>query len=220
MSRRTVLSFVAGAVTMFLLMSCGLAANMGRTSNTTRPLMVAELTAATFTPTAQPTEAATATMVPDAVPTLSPTSTPAPTSMPARTVGDAVQVGFFEYVVKEAIDHGNFIKSYNQFEKDRTSTGKFIEVILDAKNLGSDSNAFGRTGGLVDSQGRKFDEIDMGGLFVSDEHRCSITDSIQPSMSKTCAVMFEVPADASGFTLILVDQEMFGDGMAEVFLGG
>jgi flagellar basal body L-ring protein FlgH len=218
MKKRMLLSFAAGAAVMFVLMSCSLAANMGQLGSSARPVMVAELTAATITPTAQATETPEATT--ETVVLVEPTSTPVPTSQPAHTVGDTVRVGFFEYVVKEAIDKGNFLKSNNQFEKDRTTTGKYIEVIFDAKNIGSDSNAFERTGGLVDSQGRKFDQIDMSNMFVSDEHTCSITEAIQPTFVKTCAVIFEVPADSHGFTINFVDQEMFGDGLVEVFLGG
>lgn len=166
--------------------------------------------APTPTPTAQPKPAKAATPTP--TPALAPNT---------YTVNQHFTVGNFQYQVRQAIDRGQFLKSNNMFEDDRSTTGKFIEVIFDAKNVGADSNAFRRTGGLIDGQGRKFDQISMSDMFVDDKYSCSILDPIQPSFTKVCSVIFEVAADSADFTILFVDQEMFGgDEDAKVYLGG
>ena len=59
----------------------------------------------------------------------------------------------------------------------------------------------------------EFDEISMGGLFLSDpsgNHVCSSFEPIQPSFTRDCSIIFEVAPDSAGFYIIFVDQEIMG----------
>lgn len=131
-----------------------------------------------------------------------------------------VTVGNFEYKIVRGIYRGQRLESTNQFEPSRTTAGKYIEVIFTVKNLGKDPNAFDDTGGVIDSLGRKFGEIDGNDLFVAKENYCSYVDEIQPTFTRTCSAIFEVAADSKGFVIVFVDQEMFGADEARVWLGG
>lgn len=143
------------------------------------------------------------------VTTESPTTTPASNM---TSIGEPVTTGNFEYTVLGVTDKGQSLKAQNMFAEDTTTTGKYIEVLVDVHNIGTDSNTFQRVGGLVDSAGRKFDAIDSGPMYVPEEYSCTLMDKIQPTFTKTCALVFEVASDSSGFSIIFVDQEFMSEG--------
>lgn len=131
-----------------------------------------------------------------------PTDEPAEPAAPAAMskVGEAVKVGDSRvWTVVSVEDRGQLIESGNQFIEDLTTTGRFLYITATIENTGDDA-FFIDTPKVVDSREREFDHNSDGVMLIPDDSRC-VLEELNPGISRTCAWIYEVPADATGLGL-------------------
>jgi len=127
-----------------------------------------------------------------------PTNTPKPepTATPVPGIGQEVDTGAVLWVVLKAEDLGQTLKSDNQFIDSKKTEGRFISVSYKAENQGDDKRYF-EAPELIDAKGRKFNDYDESLFFISDDEQC-VFEELNPNVAKTCTVIYEVAADATG----------------------
>lgn len=117
-------------------------------------------------------------------------------------VGDLVKTGKLAYKVTN-VTSTNELKSDNQFIESATTPGQFIVIDIEAYNNDSkarmvDSSMFK----VKDDQKREFEPSnDSEVMMVVDGVMDFFLQDINPGLSKTGQLVFELPADASSYTL-------------------
>lgn len=112
-------------------------------------------------------------------------------------VGDVVKVGKLEYTVKNVEE----TQKISNVLGDKTTEGKFVIVEMAIKNLDkkermADSNMF-----KVKADGAEYgadSELDM---YVNEGGIGFFLESINPNISKTGKVVFELPAEAKAYNI-------------------
>ena len=120
--------------------------------------------------------------------------------LPAITarMGENVQVDDLTYKVTRAETFT--VMGASLFEKE--TSGKFVKVYLDITNSGKETQqAFSSRFTLVDSQNRQFDRLSDDSLYISDAVEFGI--QLQPSLTSSGAVVFEIPKDSYGLRLVI-----------------
>ena len=120
----------------------------------------------------------------------------------AYAIGEMVEVGNLGYKVLN-VKSTNEIKSDNQFIESAKTNGQFVIIEIEAFNNDTearmvDSNMFK----VKDGQGREFDptnDVDISMLIESSMD--FFLQDINPGLSKTGTLVFELPADATSYTL-------------------
>lgn len=117
-------------------------------------------------------------------------------------VGEKVEVGKLAYQVNN-VSATNEIASDNQFIESATTEGQFVLIDITAYNNDSetrmvDSNMFK----VEDDQGREFEPTsDAEVMMVVEDMSDFFLQDINPGLSKTGKVVFELPADVTSYTL-------------------
>ena len=124
-------------------------------------------------------------------------------------MGDTVTFDDAEWIVIEAKDAGKTIKPNSEFEQDKKTEGRFIEVHFKVTNKDKKEQMLFEPPKIVDDKGREFGPIDMQSSYVPAKAKTIGLDSLQPSMPKEYWTVIEVPADAKnlkfqvhGFSLL------------------
>lgn len=118
------------------------------------------------------------------------------------TVGDLVEVGNLSYNVLN-VESTNEIASDNQFIESAKTNGQFIIIEIEAFNNDKetrmvDSNMFK----MADDQGREFEPTsDIDVMMALDGAMDFFLQDINPGLSKTGKLVFELPADATSYSL-------------------
>lgn len=101
-------------------------------------------------------------------------------------------------------DRGNTLKAsesrYAAIAKNKTTAGRFIEVKFSVENRQKDLASI-TDPKLVDSTGREFTTSSDTSEWVPEGKEFYILSNLQPNVPKEFIVIYEVPADASGFKL-------------------
>jgi ribosomal protein L40E len=92
---------------------------------------------------------------------------------------------------------GSKLSSTNPFIESKTTTGKFIKVRFEVENISKDLESVGNIG-LIDSQGREYVPSPKVFFWIPDEEELFLIDNINPNITKTYTVIFEVAKDATG----------------------
>lgn len=164
-----------------------------------------------------PTAAALSGAAQSAAPT-EPAAAPVATSaLAAFTVGQDVQVDEVRWKVLAAADLGTVLKSKNQFVKDKTTGGHFVQVRFELENLSKDMLTFAGLD-LVDDQARTFKPSGDAFQFIPTEEAC-VLENLNPNVAKTCTAIYEVPANATGLKAQAGDLKLLGDQSALIDLG-
>lgn len=108
-------------------------------------------------------------------------------------IGQPVAMKDMTWTVAAASDKGQALESPI---KSLSTTGKFVQLEATVQNTGKDANYI-EAPKIMDAAGREFDTHSEGFMFVQDDQRC-ILEKVNPGMSKACAWIYEVPADATG----------------------
>ncbi len=204
------LKFSAGFVTGFLTLLI-LVFLFGNYSDATpTPAVVAQAPA--IAPTDTPVPFDTPTTIPTTTP--QPTWTPVPTKVPAAPPAPAT-VGMNQDLIVDNVrwkalgieEAGNHLHSDNQFAKDVTTPGKYVRVTFEIENRHAKPEMYASPH-LMDAQGRRYNSLDMGTMYVPTEQDC-VAATFNPGVAKTCADVFEVAVDASGYKLIANNLTMF-----------
>ena len=144
--------------------------------------------------------------------TPSSSSTPTPTPIPTVTVysiGQDVTVSNqVKWRVLTAKNRGSVLRDSESrlpgFYKDKTTTGKFIEVTFVVENLSGSTQNFVSTPKIVDSQSREFDKAEEYWGYVPKDMDF-VGATLQPNIPKQAVVIYELPQDATGLKLKVSD---------------
>jgi hypothetical protein len=118
----------------------------------------------------------------------------------AYKVGDEVPVGNFIYRLDSAAEQ-NVISSGNEFLDDLTTTGKFVIVQVTVLNNDKESRMVdGSMFKLVGSDGTEFSAYSEADMYINSDLGFFL-EQVNPKMTRTGKIAFEVPADASGLQL-------------------
>jgi hypothetical protein len=132
-------------------------------------------------------------------------------------VGQDVTVGEVRWKVLEVNDEGSELTADSEFIDQKSTPGKWVRVRFQVENLSNDSQTFSSVD-LVDSQDRTFRPADDVYSYVPTDELCTF-DQLNANVPKTCQVVFELPADATGLKLNVGDLEVFGSAEAQIDLG-
>ena len=113
-----------------------------------------------------------------------------------------------DYLSYKIITAESFTKmGTSVFEKE--TAGKFIKVYLSITNKAKETkDIFSPRFKIEDSQGRRFDKLSDDMLYISDY--IGFGEQLQPGLTVSGAVVFELPNDAEGLNLVIV-----GDWLSE-----
>lgn len=137
-------------------------------------------------------------------------------SMPV--LGETVQVGDVAWTALE-VSTTDVLTADNEFTEDAATSGQFVQVRVRIENTGNEAKtADDSVIQLLDSEGREFKSYTESYSYIPDDELIFL-ESINPGMGKDGMVIFEVPADASGFQLKVGDLDMFGGEEAVIDLG-
>lgn len=121
---------------------------------------------------------------------------------PATKIGDKVTFDNAEWVVLEAKTRGNKLKSNNQFQEAKTTSGYFVEIKFQVTNTAKEEDRI--MGGLSvrDSKGREFKEMDGQTFYLPKNSKTMGLEALPASMPKEFQAMFEVPPDAADLVFL------------------
>ena len=149
----------------------------------------------TTTPTNSPSTGVTTTT--------GPTATTTPKVSQSAGVGDVVTKGDFEWKVLSAKNLGDTLTSTNQFIDPKKSSGNWISVRFEIKNVGS-SAAYLVDPKIIDSTGIKYEKSTDSFFYVpNDEY--AVFEKINPGISKTYTNIYDIPKTSTGLQLLVGD---------------
>ncbi len=111
--------------------------------------------------------------------------------------GDEVLVGKTVWKIITAKDLGSVLASNNPFIDSKRTSGRYIKVTFEVKNVGDTLQSVGNTQ-LVDSQGRKYTAASGVSFFIPNEEQLFILDNINPGITKRYTEVYDIPKDATG----------------------
>ena len=132
-------------------------------------------------------------------------------------VGEDVQVDEVRWKILEASDLGKTLKAKDQFTKDKTTSGRFVQVRFELENLSKDMLSFAGLD-LLDAQGRTFKASSDAFQFIPTEETC-VLENLNPNVAKSCTAIYEVPANAAGLKAQVTDLKIIGSDSSLVDLG-
>jgi hypothetical protein len=109
------------------------------------------------------------------------------------------------------------VKGYEELQdyNGHKTENKFVVVTIEAKNIGkAAATIVDEMFLLIDDQKRQFKTDAMRDVSYKDDNYFSMTKEVNPGLSKTGKVSFEVPNDSKGFILAVRDN-MFDFGGAK-----
>lgn len=112
-------------------------------------------------------------------------------------VGDVVPVEKFEYKV-------NSIKTAKKIGNEfmnKTTNGQFLIINVTIKNNDKEARIIDTSlFKIIDSQGREFEPLADGDVYVN-ENTSFFLEEVNPNLSRTGNIVFEMPKDAKGLKL-------------------
>ena len=128
----------------------------------------------------------------------------------ASKIGVPVLVGDAEYTVIDIANRGSTMKPNNEFEKDKTTTGTFLQVHMKIANKGKKEGFLAGAPKLVDPTGREFGETEDAYSYRPKGTDGIALDKVQPSMSREFTAIYEVPTGVTTAQLKAADFDLFG----------
>jgi hypothetical protein len=141
-----------------------------------------------------------------------------PSSQKSFGIGDTVKFKDSEWSVIEARPMGSRLEG-NILAEAKQSSGKFIYVRYRITNNTSEQQAVLFTPAVKDSKGRKFEELDDLEMYLPEGQTGMTMEQLPSGLPKTFSAIFEVPADASGFSFLTRNFATFGKEEKAVSLG-
>jgi hypothetical protein len=148
-----------------------------------------------------------------------PTAAPEPPTAAPKVlaIGDDVLVDEMRWKILSAEDLGNTLKSDNTYIKDLKTSGRFVKVRFEMENRSKDLLNYAGLD-LVDSQDRSFKNASGALSFIPEEEMC-VFENLNPNIVKTCTVIYEIPANASGLHAEVTGLTFLGSAKALIDLG-
>lgn len=137
-------------------------------------------------------------------------------------LGEDARVGNIRWKLVSAVDKGTVLKAkdsrYASIAKDKTASGKFVEITVEVENLGEDMKSVTNLN-LKDSKGREFVHSTDTSEWIPEGKDLFLLSNLNPNVPSTFTDLYEVPADALGLVVTVGDLELFKDNKAEISLG-
>lgn len=121
--------------------------------------------------------------------------------------GDTVRVGDLEWTVVSSKVIGKVLKGDNPVRQDLQAGGRFVEVDVRIENKGK-KPLTAMANPMIDDAGREFRSSVEAVWYVPNDKRLSLLKSLNPEVPFTCRLIYDVPENASGLSLILDDGEL------------
>lgn len=137
-----------------------------------------------------------------------------------HAVGEPVTVGEVRWIVTAPKVLGTTLPSVDGFSQPKTAQGggKFIQVTYKVENLGQKQKT--TTGAdIQDSQNRQFKAITDSFSYQPQNRQLNVLSNLNPNVAQEFDLIYEVPADASGFKARVGNLEAFGNKVELVNLG-
>lgn len=112
-------------------------------------------------------------------------------------IGDKVEFSDSEWVVEEAHDLGRVLRG-NEFTEPKHTTGKFVKVQFHIVNTTNKEEQILETPKLVDTKGRKFNQMADTALYLPDGTEELTLEQLPAGVAKTFFAIYEVAEDAKG----------------------
>lgn len=187
--------YIAGAVGALVL--CGVVGNMLPDTDTDTPT----------------TTSAPASGDSDDEPAAKPAE---PTAAPKLAgIGEQVTAGDLAWVVTAVEDKGQSWQG--QFDS-KTTAGKFLKVDFGILNNGNEEVMILSQPVIKDSRGREFKAYDNVIGIIDSEQWCTVK-SLPAGVPQTCTNAYELPADATGLTIVVDDGGLVSSDKATIDLG-
>lgn len=151
------------------------------------------------------------------------TSAPAATDKPAEPtaapklagIGEAVTAGDLAWTVVAVEDKGQTWAG--QFDS-KTTAGRYLKVDLAMTNNGSEEVTIFMQPSIKDSKGREFKATDELMMVIGSDDWC-MGKSLPAGVPQKCTNGYELPADATGLTLIVDDGGLMQGEKTSIDLG-
>lgn len=142
-----------------------------------------------------------------------PTDVP-PTAKPAG-IGDAVKSGDLSWTVAAIEDKG---KSWKGQFGSETTAGKFLKVDLAITNNGKEEVSLFSQPVIKDASGREFKATDKLMMVIGSDAWCT-AKALPAGVPQTCTNGYELPADATGLSLVVNDGGLMAGDEQSIDLG-
>lgn len=133
---------------------------------------------------------------------------PAEIAVSTVTTGEVVTLDGVEWTVINAKDLGDTLQR-SGFQDTKTD-GKFIAVGYEVKNTTDDPINL-RDVSLVDAEGRLYEPTSAGSHLIKESDKCQYNAEINSGLKRYCVVIYDVPADASGFQIEFTNLQSYDD---------
>ena len=175
---------------------CGIIANMGGNDD--------------GTPTAKPASDSAPAVAKATDAPVTPTDAPKPAG-----IGDAVTSGDLSWTVAAVEDKGQ--SWAGQFSSE-TTAGRFLKVDLAITNNGSEEVSLYSQPTIKDAKGREFKATDKLMMVIGSDAWCT-GKALPAGVPQTCTNGYELPADATGLSLVVNDGGFVGGDEQSIDLG-
>lgn len=142
-----------------------------------------------------------------------PTDVP-PTAAPAG-IGDAVASGDLSWTVAAIEDKGQ--KWSGQYDS-KTTAGRFLKVDLAITNNGKEEVSLFSQPVIKDAKGREFKATDDLMMVIGSDDWCQ-SKALPAGVPQTCTNGYELPADATGLSLLVNDGGFAAGDVQSIDLG-
>jgi len=138
------------------------------------------------------------------------------------SINQNVRVGDVRWKLLDVKDRGNILRAsesrYPTITKDKTTTGKFIEITMEVENLGTEMKTVSNLK-LVDDKGREFIPASDVSEWIPEDKELFLIENLNPNVPRQFTLIYEVPADATGLKVKVGDLSLFGEEEALISLG-
>lgn len=125
------------------------------------------------------------------------------------SIGDVVSLNDSTWEVVAAEELGSSLPG-GMFAQSRETEGKFLYVRYQVTNDTNSQEMILFTPAVVDSQGRRFDQLDMQDIYLPDGETSMTMEQLPAGVPRTFSGIYEVPSDANGFSFIARSFAAFG----------
>ena len=129
-------------------------------------------------------------------------------------INDEVVVGDVKWILDDAYTKTALSGAFGGTE---TTQGQYVVINATVENLGSDMKSISNLK-ITDDQGREFTSSSESFKNLGAE-QLYILENLNPNLPYSFAEVYEVPADATGFSLKVGDLSLFGSKSASIDLG-
>ncbi len=137
-------------------------------------------------------------------------------------IGQDVKVGEIKWNLIKARDRGQVLRAsesrYPSIAKDKTSSGKFIEITMEVENLSNEMKTVSNLQ-LIDNKNREFINATDAMEWTPENKELFLLSNLNPNMPQQFVDIYEVPNDAIGFKVLVGDLSLWNTEEALIDLG-